>query len=160
MPLASWLGMSQAPGEVPGYGAVDAGSCRDLAGWLAAHPATRWCVTLTDPDGTAVGHACARHGPGPPATTPEAGTGTGTGPLRWLAGLRPVRLESGDCTHQRQVPGYRPSRSLRHLITIRQQTCGAPGCRRPATTCDLDHAVPYDQGGRTCECNIHPQRKS
>jgi HNH endonuclease len=31
-----------------------------------------------------------------------------------------------------------------------------PYCRRPATRCDLDHTIPYDQGGRTCECNLAP----
>jgi hypothetical protein len=154
MPLSAWLWLTDRPGEVAGSGTADAGTCRDLATQLAAHPATRWCLTLTDQGGTAVGHACARHGPSPPGTGTR--TATGTGAIRWLASLRPDRLESGDCTHQRQVPGYRPPRSLRHLITIRQQTCGAPGCRRPAVNCDLDHAVPYDQGGRTCECNLHP----
>jgi hypothetical protein len=49
-----------------------------------------------------------------------------------------------------------PPRSLRHLIEVRHRTCGFPGCRRPAAGCDLDHTVPYDQGGRTCECNLAP----
>jgi len=22
--------------------------------------------------------------------------------------------------------------------------------------CDDDHTIPYDQGGRTCECNLYP----
>jgi len=42
------------------------------------------------------------------------------------------------------------------LITIRQPTCSFPGCRRPAVRCDDDHTLPYDQGGRTCECNLAP----
>ena len=47
----------------------------------------------------------------------------------------------------------------------------ADGCRRSRTAaggrgrlpavadgwrCDDDHTIPYDQGGRTCECNLHP----
>jgi hypothetical protein len=147
MPFSAWAGLSEAPGEVPGYGPADASTCRDLAAWLAAWPATRWCLTLTDPDGHAVAHACARDSPGPP--TPRLAAG-------WLGTLRPVRLEAGDCTHQRQAPGYRPPRSLRHLIEIRQRTCTFPGCRRPATRTDLDHTIPYDQGGRTCQCNLAP----
>jgi hypothetical protein len=146
MPLAAWLEMSQAPGEVPGYGSVDAWACRDLAARLAGSRGARWCVTLTDPDGRAVGHACARHGPGPP----------GSSPVRWLSRLRPCIFESGTCTHQRESPGYRPPPSLRHLLAIRQRTCAFPGCRRPAIRCDDDHTVPYDQGGRTCECNMSP----
>jgi hypothetical protein len=36
------------------------------------------------------------------------------------------------------------------------RTCTAPGCNRPAGTCDLDHVIAHDQGGRTCACNLHP----
>ena len=28
-----------------------------------------------------------------------------------------------------------------------------PPCRRTARACDFEHAVPYDQGGKTCACN-------
>jgi hypothetical protein len=65
-------------------------------------------------------------------------------------------LERGLCTHRREVPGYRLPRLLRHLLTIRQPTCAEPGCTRPAATCDIDHSIPYDQGGRSCECNCGP----
>jgi hypothetical protein len=74
----------------------------------------------------------------------------------WLAALRPERLEAGTCTHQRQVPGYHPPAALANLIRVRQPACTYPGCRRPARQCDLDHVTPWDQGGRTCECNVHP----
>jgi len=33
-------------------------------------------------------------------------------------------------------------------------TCRSPICGQPAWRADLDHTVPYDQGGRTCRCNI------
>jgi hypothetical protein len=65
-----------------------------------------------------------------------------------------IMLEAGPCAHTRGSPLYRPPRSLRHLIEIRQRTCGYPGCRRPASRCDLDHTRPFDHGGRTCECNL------
>ena len=65
-------------------------------------------------------------------------------------------LETGTCTHQREAPGYRPPTSLRHLITIRQRTCAEPGCQRPAHRADIDHTIPYHQGGKTCECNCAP----
>ncbi len=79
-----------------------------------------------------------------------------TAPPDWLGSLTFTTLETRDCTHPRQSRGYQPSRSLRHLIEIRNPTCTAPGCRRPATHCDLDHVTPYDRGGRTCECNLGP----
>jgi hypothetical protein len=43
---------------------------------------------------------------------------------------------------------------MRDLIEVRDQVCGFPICRRPASRCDLDHTVPYDRGGLTCPCNI------
>ncbi len=211
MPLSAWLGWTQSPGDVPGYGPLDAGDSRTLADLLAHTPGNQWCVTLTDPAGHPVAHACARHGPpGPPGTRPPAAPGEATragpdpgrpgpgvpgtrkrgssgGPTRsslpgggtsppgggtsppgsgcgpgdtpvpdWLRGLAFATLQTGTCTHERQSRGYRPNRSLRHLIEVRNPACTGPGCRRPATRCDLDHVVPYDQGGRTCECNMHP----
>jgi hypothetical protein len=65
-------------------------------------------------------------------------------------------LATGDCAHASESAGYRPSVGLRHLIEIRNPTCTAPGCRRPAVRCDADHTVPYHLGGRTCECNLGP----
>jgi hypothetical protein len=145
MPLSAWLGHGDAPGEAAGFGPLDAGTCRDLAARLAAAGRTRWCVTLTGRSGQAVAHACARAGPGP--DPPGIG---------WLGALEFTWLERGNCTHRWQTPAYQPSRNLRHLIQIRHRTCAAPGCRRPARRCDIDHTIPYDQGGLTCECNGAP----
>ena len=142
MPVSAWLDLSHAPGEVAGLGPLDAWTCRELAARLTAGPGTRWCVTLTGPDSRAVAHACARGSPGRTR--------------QWLAGLSFSWLESGTCGHGRQVGGYRPGNLLRELVKVRQRTCGFPGCRRPARTCDDDHTVPFDQGGRTCECNLAP----
>jgi hypothetical protein len=143
MPVAAWLGTSQAPGEVAGLGPVDAATCRDLAARLATGPGTTWCVTLTDAGRRAAAHACAR-------ASPKSAVGP------WLAELRFEWLERGECGHRLEGQGYRPSRMLRHLVMIRQRTCAHPGCRRPAQDCDLDHTVPYQQGGSTCECNLAP----
>jgi Domain of unknown function (DUF222) len=146
MPLASWLGQSDAPGEAAGLDVLDSATCRDLAGALAAGPRCRWCVTVTGPDGRAIAHGCARGGAGPPGDDPAA----------WLSAITMKKLEAGDCTHQRETPAYRAPPSLRHLINIRQRTCSFPGCRRPAVRIDHDHTIPFDQGGRTCECNCSP----
>jgi hypothetical protein len=144
MPMSAWLGQSGAPGELAGYGPADAATCRELAS--RAGPGARWCLTLTDLAGRAVAHACA-----------PAGL-AGPGSIRWAAGLRSrlAFLETGTCSHARRAAGYSPPRSLRNLVTIRQRRCAFPGCRRPARRCDLDHTVPYDQGGTTCECNLAP----
>ena len=65
-------------------------------------------------------------------------------------------IETGTCQHRRESAGYQPSDTLRHLLKTRSRRCGFPGCRRPALRCDDDHTIPYHQGGKTCECNLHP----
>jgi hypothetical protein len=98
-------------------------------------------------------------GTGPPGTGPPGTGPPGTGPpglARWLTGLSVEWLEAGPCQHTRQTPRYRPGARLAHLVRVRNPACSFPGCRRPARRCDLDHTVPYDQGGRTCECGLSP----
>jgi len=92
IPLRSLLGIAGVPGEAAGFGPVDPATLRDLAAAAAAHPQTRWCVTVTDDDGYAVGHgrAAGRHDilnlagltddPGPPGTGPPGTSPRGTGP--------------------------------------------------------------------------------
>ena len=181
MPLTAWLGLSGQPGEVAGLGPLDAGACRDLADLLARQSASRWCLTLTGPGGRAVAHGCARTGPGSPRGGPhragprrepdhpgtpdrppggrQPGSGPpGTWPMAWLTRITICGFETGTgpCTHTRETRGYRPSAALRHLIKIRDRRCSFPGCGRQAVRCDDDHTIAYDQGGRTCECNLSP----
>jgi hypothetical protein len=65
MPLASWLGLSDAPGNVAGFGPLDADDSRAIADALSVRADTRWCLTLTDSHGRPVAHGCARAGPPP-----------------------------------------------------------------------------------------------
>ncbi len=159
VPLATWLGWSQAPGEAAGCGPLDADDSRTVAAMLAGHPATTWCVTLTGPAGRPAAHGCAGTHPGP--APPRAGPGTGpSSPLPglpgWLRRVKITPLQRAPCTHSREGRGYQPGPTLRHLIQVRNPTCTAPGCRRPAQRCDLDHTTPHHRGGRTCECNLGP----
>ena len=148
VPLGSALGAADAPGVVAGFGPVDAPLARQLLEAAAADPATRYCITLTGQDGRAIGHGCL---PGPGALTKL----TAQNPAQPLS-VTITPLAQGICDHRHQEPGYQPSRRLQHLIRARNPTCTAPGCPRPAARCDLDHTTPYDQGGRTCECNLAP----
>jgi hypothetical protein len=58
-------------------------------------------------------------------------------------------------------PGYVPSKALADFVRCRDLTCRWPGCDRPAVGCDLDHTIPYSQGGAThasnlkCYCRTH-----
>ncbi len=60
IPLITLLGLGNRPGEGHRLGPLDPALCRDLAATAAYSPATRICVTVTDPDGFAIGHGCAR----------------------------------------------------------------------------------------------------
>ena len=71
MPLSAWLGWTDTPGDIPGYGPLDTDDSRTIADELAIQPGNRWCVTLTDANGHPVAHACARRGPpGAPPPNP------------------------------------------------------------------------------------------
>ncbi|MGE5293108.1 MAG: DUF222 domain-containing protein [Micromonosporaceae bacterium] len=186
LPVATLLGLSAEPGEVPGFGPVDAPTAGSLAGAAAADPLTRWCLSVTDSDGRVVAHGCATHRPTPPpgrrrntncgdpgndpdggdpGSAPPGGGGSGCagpgcgGHVPLPAGAMLFKLErlaARECDHERETAGYVPPVSLRHLIEVRDLTCSFPGCRRLARQCDLDHTVSYDRGGRTCECNLAP----
>jgi Domain of unknown function (DUF222) len=58
-------------------------------------------------------------------------------------------------------PGYVPSKALADFVRCRDMTCRWPGCDRPAADCDLDHTIPFADGGPThasnlkCYCRAH-----
>ena len=72
-----------------------------------------------------------------------------TGPVS----IRPVL----DLAEHLEVPGYTPSARLREQVVLTHPTCVFPHCTRPARGCDLDHVIPWDQGGPTCSCNLVPE---
>jgi hypothetical protein len=237
LPLATLLGQGERPGEGHGLGTLDPALCRALAATATLSPHTTLCVTVTDHDGIAIGHGCAKTGrlghlarppdgpapplvalparinltiraarlaamlasPDPPGSraaggwaiipsdaprtgSPRATSGTGTvtrAPGTTVA-RRPQRptgdpdwcrawtltLPSGvpmtvhlepvptyECDHRNESHAYKPNATLRHLVQIRDYTCTFPPCSRHARESDFEHAVPYDQGGRTCSCN-------
>ncbi len=63
VPLATLLSLAERPGEIPGIGPIDPALARDLACSAAQNPKTTWCVTVTDEQGHAIGHGCARPEP-------------------------------------------------------------------------------------------------
>jgi Domain of unknown function (DUF222) len=181
VPLATVLDLADRPGEVPGIGPVDPWLARDLATSAAVNPKTTWCITVTDRHGRAVGHGCARpepkrhrkrKGPGPPrdgtafSFTPASRDGPPGGHGTWrlrtpgdgpdlIIELDPLTTEN--CDHRFQARGHDPGVPLRRLAQVRHATCTAPGCRRPAASCDFDHNTPYEAGGLTCLCNGGPK---
>ena len=237
LPLATLLGQAERPGEGHGLGTLDPALCRALAATATLSPHTTLCITVTDPEGIAIGHGCAKtgrlgslarppDGPAPPlvalparinltitaarlaamlaspdppgsraaggwaiipsgipragSTRAASGTGTVTHAPGTTVARRPQRppgdpdwcrawtltLPSGleitvqlepvptyDCDHRNESHAYKPNATLRHLVQIRDYCCTFPPCSRHARDSDFEHAVPYDQGGRTCACN-------
>jgi hypothetical protein len=78
VPLATLLGLAERPGEIQGFGLVDPALARELAAAAIASARTEVCVTVTSPEGYAIGHGCARldrasrpsQVPAPPGTSP------------------------------------------------------------------------------------------
>lgn len=59
---------------------------------------------------------------------------------------------------------YRPSARLARFVQTRDRTCRAPGCRRAAERCDIDHVVGWPQGATSaanlaCLCRHHHRLK-
>lgn len=51
---------------------------------------------------------------------------------------------------------YSPPASLKRLVKWRADRCMAPGCGMPASRCDVDHTVAWDDGGDTDLENLAP----
>src|SRR5487761_1070299 len=146
IPLTTLMGLTGNLGEAAGFGPIDAATARVLACAAAGHRATRWSITVTGPAGHALAHGrAARRAP---ASSPD-----GTG---WTVAVTAEPIAAGECDHRNAEPGYRPSPALQALIRARSKTCSYHGGSPPAVSCDVDHTVPHDQGGRTCECNLAP----
>lgn len=50
--------------------------------------------------------------------------------------------------------GYDPSKALADFVRYRDMTCRAPGCDKPAVQCQLDHTIPWSDGGLTHASNL------
>ena len=187
IPAPTLLDLADRPGEMAGLGPIDPDLARDLAAAAARSPRSTWCVTVTDQDGHAIGHGCARpapagtskrhkpgapDGPDPPSGpsftfTPAGQPGPPGGYGTWrlstgTAGQRDLLIQigpipTGSCDHRHEAKGHDPGVMLRHLAQVRHATCTGPGCRRPAVNCDFEHNVSYESGGRTCLCNGNPK---
>jgi hypothetical protein len=83
IPVGTLLGWSGAPAQAGGWGLLDPGETSDIVQAASRHPRTRWCTTITGPDGTAIAHGCSpgQH-PWTPQNpgTPPPGTPPGTPP--------------------------------------------------------------------------------
>jgi hypothetical protein len=49
---------------------------------------------------------------------------------------------------------YEPPQPLVDFIVARDRRCRFPGCRQPSRVCDIDHAIPWEEGGKTSKQNL------
>jgi hypothetical protein len=99
--------LSEAPGELGGYGPVIADIARQVAD---DSPGAEWRYTVTDP---------------------ETGLPIGGGTTR-----------------------RRPQAADRRTAQSRDRVCYFPGCRMPATQCDLDHRTPWSEVQETSAAGL------
>jgi hypothetical protein len=165
VPIGTLLGWSTSPAQAGAWGLLDSDETRAVVGAAAQHPGTRWCATLTAPDGTALAHACARgqhprllsdlEPQPPPAQLAE---------FLHRPNLAFTRIARDSCDHFQAEDHYTPSRKLKHLVRARNATCDAPGCQAQALNADLDHTTPWpegptDQGNLAPRCRTHHRAK-
>lgn len=92
--------------------------------------------------------------PGEPGTIAAAAVAAATRALQHARAQAAADTQAGGCAHTSASPHYRPPTRLREYVIARDQSCRSPVCGQPAWRADLDHTRPYDQGGKTCPCNL------
>jgi hypothetical protein len=163
-PLSSLTGAGVEPGEVNGR-PISAAHVRELLeqldsvcpGGLQAPTGGSLQIAVTDADGVlraTVGRPelerIARRGCPDHPESDSANSGCGCAVLD-----RPPPVDR-----------YRPTPAQRRFGTTRDRTCRQPGCGQPVARIDLDHVVPYAEGGETdcdnlcCLCRRHHRLKT
>ncbi|ORV65263.1 hypothetical protein AWC03_02620 [Mycobacterium europaeum] len=135
----------------------------DALGALAAGADRLRCLCGT-PECTGGGHTPSNvviHVVAEQATV--AGRGASPGALPGIDGLIPAEVIAELARSAKLVPlsiptepepRYTPSARLADFVRCRDLTCRAPGCDRPAADCDIDHTIPYAEGGLTHPSNL------
>lgn len=125
IPEATLAGTSEEPGVAADRSwTLPAAQARNLAGNGAKH---RWYTAVT---------------------APKASSPTG-------AADDTLELAEHDADLLSMIHhGYTPPARVRDAVMFRDGVCAADGCVIPAERCDIDHRIPYHQGGKTTGDNL------
>jgi Domain of unknown function (DUF222) len=132
IPLTTLLGLARRPGEGHGLGPLDPALCRDLATAAIHSPHTTLCVTVTTPDGIAIGHGCARPTRNNPGTPNHTSHPAAAPPLPARLNLTipaprltdPASLTAPTANHQGAPSGHPPWSFTKHNDTGPPGGCG------------------------------------
>ncbi|MCI0543828.1 MAG: HNH endonuclease, partial [Actinobacteria bacterium] len=67
-----------------------------------------------------------------------------------------VTVTDGDRVVWSGTTRRRPTTAIRDHVQAETPTCIFPGCRMPASQCDIDHRQPWSEGGSTTVANSNP----
>lgn len=126
-PAATIAGVSDEPGDLHGYGAIDPATTR-----LIAAAAPSFFRVLTDPVSTAPVHVTRRRG-------------------RPVADY-PILTDEHSVPTGRER--YSAPPDLRFVLAVDDETCRFPHCGRRANRCELDHTLDWALGGTTTPGNL------
>ena len=79
----------------------------------------------------------------------------GSAALEDLLRSCPPDIVDLDEVSESHVAGYSPTPKMTAYVRARDGTCIYPGCGRPAEKSQLDHRIPYGDGGPTTPGNLH-----
>lgn len=94
--------------------------------------------------------------PGDPVFLPRFGWTGPEGTLafeEWLKRADPKTVDLEAVEHH-EIGGYVPSEAMKAFVRARDGSCIFPGCSTPASKCQLDHRIPYGDGGATTPWNL------
>jgi hypothetical protein len=136
---------------------------------VVVHVVTEQATTEAEPDPQLNGDGLTPPEAPEPAPRRKAALIVGAGPVPapLLAELiaRGAKVKLVGDPGQEPEPQYRPSTALDEFVRMRDMTCRAPGCDRPAVFGDIDHTVafpggPTHPGNLKCYCRKHDAHKT
>ncbi|MGQ0719491.1 MAG: HNH endonuclease signature motif containing protein, partial [Pseudonocardiales bacterium] len=172
--LSTLLGVDEHPAELPGWGPIPAATARDL---VAAQHNAEWRIAIVDTQGYLLHGDLTRRRPTRPGARDDriGGIVEIALPVSMLDQFPALAAEhpqwarvlhgiSGSWQHRGQARAaldQHPHRrfahaALRRHVQMRDRHCVGIGCRRRATTSDLDHTRDHAHGGPTVTTNSGP----